>query len=73
MSNQLECGARAALCMRLAKREPANGHFWIAEAEHWLRLSKEALGGEARPITSFGIFAGLRVRSAAVSAPARVD
>jgi hypothetical protein len=47
MSTQLECSARAALCMRLAKREPANRILWMAEAEHWSRLSKERLRGEA--------------------------
>jgi hypothetical protein len=41
MSSQLECSARAALCMRLAKREPANRNLWMAEAESWSRLSKE--------------------------------
>ena len=39
--------------MRLAKREPANRILWMAEAEHWSRLSKEGLRGEAgdRPST----------------------
>jgi hypothetical protein len=73
MSSQLECSARAALCMRLAKREPDNGRLWVAEAEHWSRLSKEmTLDGEAGPAISFGIFASLWVRSA-VSASAKVD
>jgi hypothetical protein len=47
MSSQLECSARAALCMRLAKPEPANRILWMAEAEHWSRLSNERLRGEA--------------------------
>jgi hypothetical protein len=47
MSSQLECSARAALCMRIAKREPANRNLWMAEAEHWSRLSKETLCHEA--------------------------
>lgn len=72
MSNQLEYTERAALCMRLAKREPANGRLWLAEAEHWSRLSKEGLSGEARPIISLGILASLWVRSA-VSASAKID
>jgi hypothetical protein len=41
MSSQLECSARAALCMSLARREPANRDLWMAEAENWSRLSKE--------------------------------
>jgi hypothetical protein len=47
MSTQLECSALAALCMKLAKREPANRILWMAEAENWSRLSKERLRGEA--------------------------
>jgi len=41
VSNQLECRARAALCVRLAKREPGNRNLWIAEAQNWSRLSTE--------------------------------
>ena len=56
MSTQLECSARASLCMRLAKREPANRILWMGEAEHWSRLSKERLwrgrgGDRSRPST----------------------
>jgi hypothetical protein len=47
MSTQLECSARAALCTKLAKREPANRILWMAEAENWSRLSKQRLRGEA--------------------------
>jgi hypothetical protein len=47
MSSQVECSARAALCVRLAKREPANRILWMAEAENWSRLSKERLRREA--------------------------
>ena len=47
MSIQLECSARAALCMRLATREPTNRNLWMAEAEHWSRLSKERPRNEA--------------------------
>ena len=47
MLTQLECSARAALCMTLATREPANSNLWMAEAEHWSRLSKEKPRDEA--------------------------
>jgi hypothetical protein len=47
MSIRLECSARAALCMRLATREPANRNLWMAEAEHWSRLSQESRRDEA--------------------------
>ena len=64
MTSQLELTSRAALCRQLAKREPANGVFWMAEAENWSRLSKQRLRGGARTQISSGIFASLRVRSA---------
>ncbi len=48
MTTRLELNLRAALCRQLAKREPANRSLWMAEAEHWLRLSKEKLRGEAK-------------------------
>ena len=47
MAGQLEFGLRATLCRELAQREPANRVFWIAEAETWARLSKEANRGVA--------------------------
>ncbi len=47
MTTRLEFKLRAALCRQLAKREPANRSLWMAEAEKWLRLSKEKLQGEA--------------------------
>jgi hypothetical protein len=46
MTTPLEFSLRAALCRQLAKREPANQSLWMAEAENWLRLSKEKLRGE---------------------------
>lgn len=64
MTSQLELTSRAALCRQLAKREPANGVFWMAEAENWLCLSKQKLRGGVRTQISSGIFASLRVRSA---------
>jgi hypothetical protein len=42
MAGQLEFGLRARLCRQLAQREPENRAFWMAEAETWARLSKEA-------------------------------
>jgi len=50
MTSQLELSSRAALCRQLAKREPANCALWLAEAENWLRLSKDKLRAE---VTAF--------------------
>jgi hypothetical protein len=47
MTTRLELNLRAALCRQLAQCEPANRALWMAEAENWLRLSKEKLRGEA--------------------------
>ena len=47
MTTRLELILRAALCRQLAKRDPVNQAIWMAEAENWLRLSKEKLQGEA--------------------------
>jgi hypothetical protein len=47
MTSQLELNSRAALCKQLAEREPANRALWLAEAENWLRLSKDKLRAEA--------------------------
>jgi hypothetical protein len=55
MASQLEFAARAALCRQLAKREPANRVFWMAEAENWSRLSNENFGaseGVEQPIAT---------------------
>jgi hypothetical protein len=41
MISQLELRSRAALCMQLARREPANRVLWMVEAENWSRLSNE--------------------------------
>jgi hypothetical protein len=63
MTDQSELNSRAALCRRLAQREPANRTFWIAEAENWSRLSKEKLRGEDSVRIDSGILARLRVQS----------
>jgi hypothetical protein len=63
MTSQLELTSRAALCRQLAKREPANGVLWMAEAENWLRHSKENFRSRARKQISSGVLASLRVRS----------
>jgi hypothetical protein len=47
MISKLELNSRAELCRQLAKREPANGVLWMAEAENWSRLSSEKLRVEA--------------------------
>lgn len=41
MINQTELNSRAALCRQLARREPSSKVYWLAEAENWLRLSRE--------------------------------
>lgn len=46
MTSQLEFESRAALCRQLAKQEPTNRAFWMAEAESWARLSTRKLPGE---------------------------
>ena len=63
MVDQLELSSRAMLCRKLAEREPENRVYWIAEAENWLRLSKENPSGEAGgPDTSSGVLARLSMR-----------
>ena len=42
MAGPLELRWRALLCRRLAAQEPANRVFWMAEADNWSRLSREA-------------------------------
>jgi hypothetical protein len=63
MTHQSELNSRAALCRKLAQREPANRTFWMAEAEDWSRLSKEKLHGEDSVKIDAGILARLRVQS----------
>lgn len=63
MTSQLELTSLAALCRQLAKREPANGILWMAEAESWSRLSKEKHRNGTRKQISSGVLASLRVRS----------
>jgi len=41
MTSHLEMSSRAALCRRLAAREPSSKVYWLAEAESWSRLSRE--------------------------------
>jgi hypothetical protein len=41
MTSHLELSSRAALCRRLAAREPSSKAYWLAEAESWSRLSLE--------------------------------
>jgi hypothetical protein len=63
MTDQSEFNSRAALCRKLAQREPANRTLWMAEAENWSRLSKEnPRGGDSLNIDS-GILARLCVQS----------
>ena len=46
MTSHLELSSRAALCRQFARREPNYKGYWLAEAENWMRLSRES----ARPI-----------------------
>ena len=41
MTSHLELSLRAALCRQFARREPNSKTYWLAEAEDWLRLSRE--------------------------------
>jgi hypothetical protein len=60
MASLSELSARAALCRELAKREPKNRVFWMAEAESWSRLSNENFRGEPEQtrLPHLGKFAG---------------
>ena len=64
MTDQSELNSRAALCRKLAQREPANRIVWIAEAESWSRLSKEKRPGEDGVKIASGILVRLRTQSA---------
>jgi hypothetical protein len=64
MIAQSELNSRAALCRKLAQREPANRTFWIAEAEIWSRLSKEKSRNDDIAKIDSGILARLRAQSA---------
>ena len=63
MTDQSELTSRAALCRKLAQREPANRTFWMAEAENWSRLSKEKIRGEDGVKIDSGILTRLRAQS----------
>jgi hypothetical protein len=39
MISHLELNSRAALCRKLAQREPGSKTYWLAEAENWLQPS----------------------------------
>jgi hypothetical protein len=61
MTDRSELSSRAALCRKLAQREPANQTLWMAEAEQWLRLSKEKREDSVK--IDSGILARLRAQS----------
>jgi hypothetical protein len=67
MTDQSEFNSRAALCRKLAQREPANRPLWMAEAEIWSRMSREGLHEDNVKIDS-GIVARLRGRSSRILA-----
>ena len=62
MISQVELKSRAALCRQLAKREPAHGVLWMAEAASWSRLSKEESRGEPRAQIGSDALGSRRVR-----------
>jgi hypothetical protein len=64
MTDQSELKSRAALCRKLAQREPASRIFWIAEAEKWSRLSKEKRDGKGGVKIDSEILVRLRTPSA---------
>ena len=64
MTDQSELNSRAALCRKLAQREPANQVFWIAEAENWSRLSKEKRGDKDSIKIDSGVLVRLSMQSA---------
>ena len=63
MTSQVEFSSRAALCRQLARREPANGVLWMAEAANWSRLSKERFRREPRTLISSDLLWSWRARS----------
>jgi hypothetical protein len=64
MTEQSELNSRAALCRKLAQREPANRAFWMAEAESWSRQSKEKCHDKDDIRIDSGLLARLRMPSA---------
>jgi len=65
MISQAEFSSRAALCRQLAKREPANGVFWIAEAENWSRLFKEKFHRQPRALIGSDVLVSRQALSSA--------
>lgn len=63
MIDQSELNSRAALCRKLAQREPANRTLWMAEAENWTLLSKETPHGKDGLKLDSRILARLRAQS----------
>ena len=62
MTDQSELNSRAALCRKLAQREPANRIFWILEAENWSRLSKQKRCSEDSTEIDSGILVRLSMQ-----------
>jgi hypothetical protein len=59
MITQVELNSRAALCRQLARREPSSKVYWLAEAENWLRLSREPIYLDRRAEDPFKQFLAL--------------
>ena len=70
MTSHLELSSRAALCRQLALREPSSKTYWLAEAENWLRLSREAAYPvQTRPPDPFEQFRDLMASEEKVQRP----
>ena len=63
VTDQSELNSRAALCRKLAQREPANRTLWMAEAENWSRLSKKKPHREDSVEIDSGTLARLHAQS----------
>ena len=68
MISQLELHSRAELCRQLARLEPSNKTFWMAEAESWSRLSNGKFPGEAKPKIGSGLLGMLASAVGKISA-----
>jgi hypothetical protein len=57
MITPTELSSRAALCRKLAQREPNSKVYWLAEAEKWLRLCHKPIHlertGDKDPLEQF--------------------
>jgi hypothetical protein len=64
MTNRSEFCSRAALCRQFAMVEPASRTLWLAEAEYWARLSRDAAESEDGTGNGDPVRTGLRAQLA---------